>query len=105
MRRRVGLCELGLWYAVGFLIAKPFTLLATRRHWAGTEHVPERGGVLLAANHISYADPPVLADFVVFGAGRPGRFLVKSSMSTGSPRTPPLRCATPSRRSKRGSAS
>ena len=82
MRRRVGLRELGFWYALGILILKPFTMLFTRRHWAGTEHVP-RGGVILAANHISYADPPVLADFVVFGVGRPGRFLVKSSMFTG----------------------
>ena len=84
MRRRVGLRELGFWYALGGLILKPFTLLFTRRHWAGTEHVPERGGVILAANHISHADPPVLADFVVFGAGRPGRFLAKSSMFKGN---------------------
>ena len=83
MRRRVGLRELGFWYALGALILKPFTLLFTRRHWSGTEHVPQRGGVIVAANHISHADPPVLADFVVFGAGRPGRFLAKSSLFKG----------------------
>jgi len=80
----VGLRELGFWYALGIVILKPFTMLFTRRHWTGTEHVPERGGVILAANHISYADPPALADFVVFGVGRPGRFLVKSSMFKGN---------------------
>lgn len=84
MRRRAGLRELGFWYALGVLILKPLTLLFTRPRWSGLEHVPARGGVILAANHISHADPPVLADFVVFGAGRPGRFLAKSSLFKGN---------------------
>lgn len=83
MRRRVGLRELGFWYALGACILKPLTFAFTRRHWSGTEHVPERGGVILAANHISHVDPMVLADYVVFGVGRPGRFLAKSSMFRG----------------------
>lgn len=84
MRHRAALRELGPWYVLGVLILKPFTLLFTRRHWSGFEHVPERGGVILAANHISHADPPVLADFVVFGVGRAGRFLAKSSLFKGN---------------------
>ncbi len=83
MRRRVGLRELGFWYALGVLILKPFTLAFTRPSWTGLDHVPRTGGVVLAVNHISYADPPAVADCVVFGVGRPGRFLVKSSMFVG----------------------
>ncbi len=90
MRRRAALRELGPWYVLGVLILKPFTLLFTRRHWSGFEHVPARGGVILAANHISHADPPVLADFVVFGVGRarpvPGQELAVQGQRAGRAR-------------------
>lgn len=83
MRRRVPLRELGFWYALAAVILKPLTFAFTRRRWSGMEHVPETGGVILAANHISHADPVVLADYVVFGAGRPARFMAKSTLFKG----------------------
>lgn len=84
MRRRVGLRQLGFWYGLAACLLKPLTFAFTRRHWAGMEHVPTSGGVILAANHISHADPIVLADYVVFGAGRPARFMAKSTLFKGN---------------------
>ena len=83
MRRRVTLRQLGFWYGVGAVILKPLALLFTRRRWAGMEHVPETGGVILAVNHISHADPVIAADFVLYGCGRPARFLAKSTLFKG----------------------
>ncbi|MBI4343662.1 MAG: 1-acyl-sn-glycerol-3-phosphate acyltransferase [Candidatus Omnitrophica bacterium] len=42
----------------------------------GLEHVPRRGGVIVAANHVSYLDPPVL------GAACPRRlrFMAKANL-------------------------
>ena len=59
----------------------------------GTENVPETGGFIIAANHVSYADPPLI------GAAAPRRpalmALMAASMSdSGSPSwlvTVPLR--------------
>jgi 1-acyl-sn-glycerol-3-phosphate acyltransferase len=83
-RRRVTLRQLGRWYGLGAVILKPLAVAFTSPRWSGLEHVPRQGGVILAANHISHADPIVLADFVLYGAGRPARFLAKSSLFTGN---------------------
>lgn len=66
--------------AVGIAIIKPLTLLLTRARWRGTTRVPERGGVILAVNHVSLADPAVLCDFVIFGCGRVPAFLAKAPL-------------------------
>jgi 1-acyl-sn-glycerol-3-phosphate acyltransferase len=83
VRRRVGLRRLGFWYGLAAVILKPLSSAFTRREWRGIEHVPADGGVILAANHISHADPIVLADFVVYGTGRTARFLAKSTLFKG----------------------
>ena len=83
MRTRATLRQLGFWYTLGVCILKPFIWLTMRQDWRGMEQVPARGGVILAANHISHVDPIALADFFVFGLGRPARFLAKSSMFEG----------------------
>ena len=82
-RRRVTLRELGPWYVFAAAVLKPVTLAFTRHDWRGTQHVPVDGGVILAVNHISEADPIVLADFVLFGLRRPARFLAKSTLFEG----------------------
>lgn len=51
----------------------------TKRDWRGQEHIPRSGGVLIAANHISNADPLVLAHFVGY-SGRWPRYLAKSGL-------------------------
>ena len=50
------------WVAVAIL--KPLLLMFTEPRWSGGEHVPARGGVVLAANHISHAEPLTFALFV-----------------------------------------
>lgn len=84
MRRRVGLRQLGFWYALALVILKPMVVLAARREWRGMEHVPPSGGVILAVNHISHADPAYVAEYVVHGTGRIARFLAKSSLFGGN---------------------
>ena len=83
MRRRVTLRQLGFWYGVGAVILKPLALLFTRRRWSGMENVPQTGGVILAVNHISHADPITTADYVLYGCGRAARFMAKSTLFKG----------------------
>jgi len=49
-----------------------------KRDWHGQEHIPRSGGVIVAANHLSYADWAAMALFV-YEAGRYPAFLIKSS--------------------------
>lgn len=48
----------------------------TKQDWDGAAHLPRTGGVIVVANHISNADPLVLAHYVVW-QGRWPRFLAK----------------------------
>lgn len=43
---------------------------------AGREHIPDSGGVLLIANHTSYADPPIAGP----SCPRPVNFMAKSEL-------------------------
>jgi 1-acyl-sn-glycerol-3-phosphate acyltransferase len=52
-----------------------------KRDYRNLDGVPARGPVILAVNHISYADPLVVARFC-WDAGRVPRFLAKSSLFT-----------------------
>jgi 1-acyl-sn-glycerol-3-phosphate acyltransferase len=61
-------------------ILKPLTWAFMKRDWRGLDNVPTEGGVILAANHISHADPIALADYIVYGTGRIARFLAKSTL-------------------------
>lgn len=76
--------RIGFWYRLAVVLVKPPLLLLTRRRWSGFDNVPRTGGVILAANHISHADPLVLGDAVVFSTGRPPRFLAKSTLFKGN---------------------
>ena len=49
-----------------------------KRDWHGHENIPRSGGVIVAANHLSYADWAAMALFV-HQAGRYPAFLIKSS--------------------------
>lgn len=57
----------------------PLIRAAMKRDWHGHEHVPREGGVIVAANHLSYADWAAVALFV-YESGRYPAFLIKSSM-------------------------
>jgi len=66
-------------YGLCIAILEPLLLAFTRRRWSGGEHLPERGGVVLAANHISHLDPLTFAHFT-YAHGRLSRFLAKASV-------------------------
>src|SRR4029450_11356738 len=56
-------------------IMKPLTI----RDWRYQEKVPQTGGVIFVANHISNADPLAVGQFLAF-SGRWPRFLAKESL-------------------------
>ena len=51
-----------LWRVSHFFVAWPLGKLYFDFETRGLEHVPLRGGVLAAANHASYLDPPLLGN-------------------------------------------
>ena len=63
--------------AVGTI--RPAMRVLTRRDWRGAEHLPATGGCVVAANHISHADPFAVAHFL-FDNGHPPVFLGKASL-------------------------
>ena len=76
--------RIGPWMRFAVLLIKPLLLLFTRRDWRGQEHVPATGGVILAAHHISHADPLTLCDYVLYAAHRIPRFMAKDTLFKGS---------------------
>lgn len=72
--------RLGFWYRLVAHVLRPILMMTTRRVWAGAEHLPRVGvGVVVAPNHISYADPLTLAHFL-WDNGRAPRYLAKESV-------------------------
>lgn len=71
--------HVGFWLGLAVVVIYPLVSLLFRVRWRGTEHVPATGGVLVATNHVSYADPLIFARFV-WDAGRIPRFLAKDSL-------------------------
>lgn len=54
--------------------------LVTKPEWKGTENVPARDGVIIAANHLSVADPLTVAHFLYIGARRWPTFTMKDAV-------------------------
>jgi 1-acyl-sn-glycerol-3-phosphate acyltransferase len=71
--------RLGFWRRFAVAVIKPTMTIMTRRTWSGMEHVPQSGGMIFAANHISHADPMACAHFV-YDSGRWPQFLAKASL-------------------------
>jgi 1-acyl-sn-glycerol-3-phosphate acyltransferase len=74
--------RLGFWFVLGVGLLKPPTALLSRRVPSGVQLVPP-GGVIVAANHISLADPVVLCDFVLSDLERVPRFLAERELFEG----------------------
>jgi 1-acyl-sn-glycerol-3-phosphate acyltransferase len=77
----VGLARrgLGFWRRFAVVVVKPVLTGMTRRDWRGMDNIPATGPVIIVANHMSHADPLVLAHFV-YDAGRWPVFLAKASI-------------------------
>jgi 1-acyl-sn-glycerol-3-phosphate acyltransferase len=71
--------RLGFWIRFAVSIVKPTMIVLTRRTWSGAEHLPADGGLIIVPNHVSHADPLVVAHFV-HDAGRWPQFLGKQSV-------------------------
>jgi 1-acyl-sn-glycerol-3-phosphate acyltransferase len=71
--------RLGFWRGLAIVTVKPTLFVLTKRTWSGMEHIPADGGVIIAANHVSEADPLILSHYI-FDAGRWPQFLAKASL-------------------------
>jgi 1-acyl-sn-glycerol-3-phosphate acyltransferase len=71
--------RLGFWRRLAVSLVKPVMTPLTRRTWVGMARIPASGGVILVVNHVSHADPLVVAHYV-YDAGRWPQFLGKSSL-------------------------
>jgi 1-acyl-sn-glycerol-3-phosphate acyltransferase len=60
------------------VVFPPLIKAMMKRDWAGYQHFPRQGGMLVAANHLSYADWAAMCLFV-HQAGRYPAFMIKSS--------------------------
>ncbi|WUH96937.1 1-acyl-sn-glycerol-3-phosphate acyltransferase [Spirillospora sp. NBC_00431] len=67
------------WRKLTIVILRPLLFGLLKRDWRGRGNVPGKGGVILAANHISEADPLALAHFVA-ASGRYPVYLTKSTL-------------------------
>ncbi len=71
----------GGWRAFSKVLLRPGIRLLMRLDWRGQENIPADGAVILAANHLSYADVLAVALFAD-SARRYPVFLAKSSLFT-----------------------
>lgn len=76
---RSGRGHVGGWIRFSVVVVKPTVALFFKRRWRGREHVPPRGGVILATNHVSHADWLTFACYV-WDSRRIPRFLIKHSL-------------------------
>src|SRR5215475_1238217 len=66
------------WRLFTRIILHPLLRLLMRYRWSGKENVPKTGGIILAPNHLSYADWPAIAVFSDSYAHRYPVFMIKS---------------------------
>ncbi|QUQ72074.1 lysophospholipid acyltransferase family protein [Kutzneria sp. CA-103260] len=69
----------GFWYGLAIDVLWPFVMVFTRSSWQGGEHIPATGPVLIASNHVSFADPVTVTAYVL-GHGRIPRYLAKAGL-------------------------
>jgi 1-acyl-sn-glycerol-3-phosphate acyltransferase len=72
MRRRG---DLNVWWRIGLVIAGPVTSALFRIRVVGATHVPTSGPAVIASNHVSALDGPVLAVVIARSRGRMTRFV------------------------------
>ena len=50
-----------MFYKFIYFIIKNFLRLLFRLRISGEDNIPQKGGIIIATNHISYWDPPLVA--------------------------------------------
>jgi 1-acyl-sn-glycerol-3-phosphate acyltransferase len=68
------------WRLFTVIILRPLLRLLMRHEWQGRENFPKSGGVILAPNHLSYADWPTIALFSDAYGHRFPVFMIKSAV-------------------------
>jgi 1-acyl-sn-glycerol-3-phosphate acyltransferase len=71
--------RLGFWYRLVVATASPFLRISSKRDWHAQDLIPQQGGFILAANHVSKVDPMALGLYVL-ESGRVPKYLAKSSL-------------------------
>ena len=66
------------WRLFTVILFRPLLHTLVRNKWAGQENIPKTGPVIIAPNHMSYADWGTDAVFF-YGAGRYPTYLIKAS--------------------------
>jgi 1-acyl-sn-glycerol-3-phosphate acyltransferase len=68
------------WRRFSVIILRPLLRLLMKYEWQGKENFPQAGGVILAPNHLSYADWPAVALFSYVYGHRYPVFMIKSAV-------------------------
>ena len=68
------------WRLFSRVVLHPGLRLLIRFKWTGQENIPKTGGIILAPNHLSYADWPTIALFSDGYAHRYPVFMIKSGI-------------------------
>jgi 1-acyl-sn-glycerol-3-phosphate acyltransferase len=68
------------WRLFSVIILRPGLRLLMKHRWQGKENFPRTGGVILAPNHLSYADWPTVALFSDSYGKRYPVFMIKSAV-------------------------
>jgi 1-acyl-sn-glycerol-3-phosphate acyltransferase len=67
------------WRGLTIVVVPSLSRAIVSRDWRGMEHVPRTGGLIVAANHISEADPLALCHYL-YASGHYPVFLAKSAL-------------------------
>lgn len=67
------------WTYLVVSVLRPLLFTLVKRDWRGQENLPRSGGVILAVNHLSYADPLAVAHYLYENHRWPV-YLAKSSL-------------------------
>lgn len=79
MTKAAGRCYSPFCRLASVVVLVPLVTALIRNVWAGRENIPANGGVILAPNHVSYADTFTNALFF-YRSGRYPTFMIKSSL-------------------------
>ncbi|WP_143590815.1 lysophospholipid acyltransferase family protein [Thermoactinospora rubra] len=67
------------WEYLAVVVVKPLSWLLVKKDWRHGERIPRKGGIIIAANHLSWTDPVLLAHFL-YNNGRWPVILAKSGL-------------------------